>query len=464
MLYDTYNSWKDVDEDLKGKIFSFSDSYKHYLDISKTEREFVSNTIKLAEENGFKDANSIKSVNPGDKLYYVNRNKNIALVVVGSSDLKEGVNFIVSHLDSPRIDLKQQPLYEDSEFAMMKTQYYGGVKKYQWASRSLALHGVISLENGKNINIVIGEKEDEPVFLIPDLLPHLGKSQRERKVDDALKGEELNIIIGSTPYILKEKEVVKKFKYMILDILNKKYGIKEEDFISSELELVPSEKARDVGLDRALVGAYGQDDRICAYTSLRAILDLKEVPKKTAVCFLVDKEEVGSPGSTGARSNYLEYMMLDLLYKVNKKDANDYFLKKLLWNSSSLSSDVNTGLNPNFKQVNDPLNVAKLSHGIILTKFTGRGGKSGSNDADAEYIASLRNLFNKNKIKWQTGMFGKVDEGGAGTIALFLAHYGIRTIDAGAALLSMHSPMEISSKFDIYELYRAYKVFFALKD
>ncbi len=463
MLYKKVNGWEKATIKEKKNIFDFSEEYKQFLDLAKTEREFVTEGIKIADKYGFKNAEEFKSLKAGDKVYYINRKKNLALVIVGKDDLTNGANFIVSHLDSPRLDLKQNPLYEDTDFAMMKTHYYGGIKKYQWASRALALHGVVALKDGTTVNIVIGEDPTDPVFTIPDLLPHLGKLQRDRKSADTLKGEELNILVGSIPSSIKDKKIKEKFKYAILEKLNKDYGITEEDFLSAELEIVPAEKARDIGFDRALIGAYGQDDRICAYTSLKAILDFKGVPEKTAVCFLVDKEEIGSAGSTGSRSNYIEYFMADLLYKTLNNSYNDYFLKKLLWNSHSLSSDVNAGLNPLFKSVHDSQNASRLGYGLILTKYTGSRGKSGSSDADAEYIAQLRNLFDKNLIKWQTGMLGKVDEGGGGTIALLLAEVGIRTIDAGAALLAMHSPMEVSSKFDVYELYKAYKVFYEFK-
>ena len=462
MLYKKVNGWDSISDSNKREIFDFSEKYKKFLDLAKTEREFVTEGILLAESYGFKDADKLDSFKAGDKIYYVNRGKNLTLVVVGSDDIINGANFIVSHLDSPRLDIKQNPLYEDTDFALMKTHYFGGIKKYQWASRALALHGVVALKDGSVVNITIGEDANDPVFTIPDLLPHLGKLQRERKSAETLKGEELNILVGSIPSQIRDENVKEKFKYAILEKLNEKYGMIEEDFLSAELEVVPAEKARDIGIDRSMIGAYGQDDRICAYTSLQAILDLDITPKKTAICFLVDKEEIGSAGSTGAQSNYLEYFMADLIYKM-KPSYNEYFLKKSLWNSHSLSSDVNAGINPLFKSVHDHQNAAKLGYGLILTKYTGARGKSGSSDADAEYIAQLRKLFDENHIKWQTGMLGKVDEGGGGTIAKLLAEFGIRTIDAGAALLAMHSPMEVSSKYDVYELYKAYKVFYDFK-
>jgi len=465
MFYKKENGWKSVNDSQKKKIFSFSEGYKSFLDEAKTERAVIEKSLILAKENGFVDAETKISLEPGDKIYYINRDKNLILVVIGTEDIMKGANFVVSHVDSPRLDLKQNPLYEDTDFALLKTHYYGGIKKYQWGARPLALHGVVVLKDGKKIKIAIGEKDDDPVFTIPDLLPHIDrKVQRDRKASEVLKGEELNIIVGSVPTVVKDDKIKEHFKAAILEKLFQDYGIIEEDFISSELQLVPAGKAKDIGFDRAIVGAYGHDDRICGYTSMISIFDLEKTPRRTAICFLADKEEIGSTGSTGLASNYLEFFMADILYKILGDKYNEYFLKKVLWNSHSLSSDVNAGINPIFKSVHDAQNASKLGYGLVLTKYTGSGGKGGSSDADAEYIAQLRNLFDNADIKWQTGMLGKVDEGGGGTIAKFLAHFGIRTIDAGAALLSMHSPLELASKFDIYEIYKAYKAFYDFKE
>ncbi|MGL5051228.1 MAG: aminopeptidase, partial [Fusobacteriaceae bacterium] len=374
----------------------------------------------------------------------------------------EGINYVVSHVDSPRLDLKQNPLYEDLELAYMKTHYYGGIKKYQWATLPLAMHGIVVLENGKKIEIVIGEKDTDPVFTIPDLLPHLwGKSQAERKAPEVLLGEELQILVGTIPATIEDKEVKSLVKYSIMKELNDRYGIIEEDFISAELQLVPAGNARDVGLDRSVVGAYGQDDRVCGYTSLKAILDLEETPNKTAICFLADKEETGSNGSTGLQSDYIEYFTADMISKT-KKNYNDLDLRKTLWNSRAMSSDVNVAVDPVFKGVHELQNAAQLNYGIVVTKYTGSRGKSGTNDADAEYVAEIRNLLNRENIRWQTGMLGKVDEGGGGTVAMFLAQKGIKTIDVGPALLSMHAPFELASKFDIFETYRTYKAFYKM--
>lgn len=461
MLRKQQNGWTKKSSEEKEIIFNFSEGYKNFLNKVKTEREFVEETIKIVEKKGFKNAETIDILKTGDKVYYLNRGKNIVLVVIGKDEIEKGANFVVSHADVPRLDLKGNPLYEDTELALMKTHYYGGIKKYQWVSIPLAMHGIVILENGEKMKVVIGEDENDPVFTIPDILPHLArKVQGERKAGEVIKGEELNILVGSVPTVIADKDIKDKVKYAVLEKLNEKYGLIEEDFISAELQIVPAFKAKDVGIDRGILGAYGHDDRICGYTSLQAILDLEEVPKRTAVCFIVDKEEIGSSGSTGLESNYLEYFMADLINKING-DYNELYLKKTLWNSKALSADVNDGINPMFKEVHDSLNAAKLGHGIVLTKYTGSGGKYSSNDADAEFVHEIRSLFNKEGITWQIGMLGKVDEGGGGTVAKYLANFGIKTIDAGPALLAMHSPFELASKLDIYESYRAYKVFFS---
>ncbi len=462
MLYKRESGWKELSPERREEIFAFCEGYKHYLDVGKTERKCVTEAIRMAEEKGFVAVESKEILEPGDKVWFNNRGKNLVLAVMGSKDIAEGVNFVVSHIDSPRLDLKQQPVYEDTELAMMKTHYYGGIKKYQWASRPLALHGLVVLKDGSKVEITIGEKDSDPVFSIPDLLPHLDhKVQRDRKASEVLKGEEMNILVGSMPASIKDDEVKELVKYNVLQKLNEEYGIIEEDFISAELQLVPAAKAKDVGFDRGMVGAYGHDDRICAYTSVKAILDLDHTPEKTAVCFLVDKEETGSAGGTGLQSRYLEFFMDELVAKARRGDYSSRVTRQCFWNSRALSSDVNAGINPLFKSVHDEQNASRLGHGLVLTKYTGSRGKAMTNDADAEYVAELRAVFDEAGIKWQTGMLGKVDEGGGGTVAMFLAHYGIRTIDAGAALLSMHSPMEIASKFDIHEIYRAYQAFYA---
>ena len=460
MLYKKTNGWKNISSEKMEKVFTMGEEYKKVLDLGKTEREFVELATSFAKECGFIDARLKDTLVPGDKVYYLNRHKNIVLAVIGKEDILKGINYIVSHIDSPRLDLKQNPLYEELELAYMKTHYYGGIKKYQWASIPLALHGVVVLSNGEKVKVVIGEHEDDPVFTVPDILPHLDrKVQGDRTAREVIKGEELQIIVGSIPATINDEEIKDSVKYAILEKLNDIYGIVEEDFISAELELVPSQKAKDVGLDRSLIGAYGQDDRICAYTSLRAILDMQDVPERTAVCFLADKEETGSDGSTGLQSDFIDYFTADMIFKT-KRSYSDLYLKETLWNSKALSSDVNAGIDPIFKSVHDEQNAPKLGYGVVIVKYTGSGGKYGTNDADAEYVGEIRKMLNDNGVLWQTGMLGKVDEGGGGTVAKYLAKKGISTIDIGPALLAMHSPFEISSKLDVFETYKAYKAFY----
>lgn len=458
MNYKKENGWNCIDS--REVVFDFSEGYKKFLDGAKTEREFVTEGIKLVEKNGFVNAEKKDKLTVGDKVYYVNRGKNLVLAVIGKEDIENGINYVVSHVDSPRLDLKGNPLYEDLDLAYMKTHYYGGIKKYQWASLPLALHGVVVLASGEKVEITIGEKDEDPVFTIPDILPHLSaKIQGDRKTGEVIKGEELQIIVGSIPSSIKDKDVKEKIKYTVLEILNRDYGMIEEDFISAELELVPAGRCRDLGFDRSMIGGYGQDDRICGYTSMMAIIDLKEIPERTAVCFLADKEEIGSTGSTGLKSDYINYVTGDMIYKL-KGNFNEMMLRKTLWNSNAMSSDVNAGIDPIFRSVHDAQNAAKIGYGVVVTKYTGVRGKSGTNDADAEYVGKIRKMLNDAKVNWQIGELGKVDEGGGGTVAMYLAHLGINTIDIGPALLAMHSPFEVSSKLDVYETYRAYKVFF----
>ena len=458
MNYKKENGWNCIDS--REVVFDFSEGYKKFLDGAKTEREFVTEGIKLVEKNGFVNAEKKDKLTVGDKVYYVNRGKNLVLAVIGKEDIENGINYVVSHVDSPRLDLKGKPLYEDLDLAYMKTHYYGGIKKYQWASLPLALHGVVVLASGEKVEITIGEKDEDPVFTIPDILPHLSaKIQGDRKTGEVIKGEELQIIVGSIPSSIEDKDVKEKIKYTVLEILNRDYGMIEEDFISAELELVPAGRCRDLGFDRSMIGGYGQDDRICGYTSMMAIIDLKEIPERTAVCFLADKEEIGSTGSTGLKSDYINYVTGDMIYKL-KGNFNEMMLRKTLWNSNAMSSDVNAGIDPIFRSVHDAQNAAKIGYGVVVTKYTGARGKSGTNDADAEYVGKIRKMLNDAKVNWQIGELGKVDEGGGGTVAMYLAHLGINTIDIGPALLAMHSPFEVSSKLDVYETYRAYKVFF----
>ena len=454
------NLWKKYTEKQKSQVFKFSDGYKKYIDAAKTEREFVEITIEKLEKNGFTNIDKKKNKKKKDKIYLNNREKNIIGMIIGEEEISKGINMIVSHIDSPRLDLKPNPIMEDQEFAMLNTHYYGGIKKYQWGATPLALHVVIFLKNGKKITLKIGEKDTDPVFSIPDVLPHLSyKVQDDRKARDVLKGEELKLLFGNMP--IKDDDAKQPVKKFIMDKLKKDYGIEDEDFFTAEIQIVPAGKARDVGLDASMIGAYGQDDRVCAYTSMEAFYEV-EKPKKTAMVYLADKEEVGSEGSTGLQSNFLEYALGKVL-SMSDKNYNDQILRETLWNSRALSSDVTVGVDPIFKSIHDFDNAARLSYGIAMAKYTGHRGKSSSNDADAEFMQEIRQTFEKEKIEYQIGGFGKVDEGGGGTVAKFLANFGIRTVDAGPALLSMHSLFEISSKADVYETYRAYKAFYKME-
>jgi aspartyl aminopeptidase len=439
----------------------FAEGYKDYLTNSKTESETVFETIKIAESNGFIFADTLKSIKPGDKIYYLNRTKNIVLIVVGKNNILNGINLIASHIDSPRLDLKPNPIHEDSdsEIAVLKTHYYGWLKKYQWASRPLAIHGEIILKSGKRIQLKIGEKESDPVFVIGDLLPHLDKNvKRGRTAWNVLKGEELQVIIGSIPYMVKDKNISGKIKLNVLEYLKRNYGIEEDDLYISDIEIVPSGNARDIGFDKGLIGAYGQDDRICAYTSLKAILELSSL-STTAVCYFADREEIGSIGNTGANGKFLEYVIGNLIEKLNGS-FNENMLRKTFWKSYCISADVTVGVDPVFKEVHDLTNAAKLNHGLAVLKYGGVDGKENTHEAGIEFMHKFRTLLNENKVNWQTGNWGKIDEATTGTVGRFIDSRGIQTVDAGPALIGMHSPFEISSKFDVYQCYRAYKAFF----
>ncbi len=452
------NGWEKLSATKEKQIYKFVEDYKKFLDTAKTEREAVAEIITQAESEGYKPINKIKSFQPGTKIYLLNRNKSIALVVLGTEPLENGFNIIASHIDAPRLDLKQNPLYEnaESQTALFRTHYYGGIKKYQWVNIPLALHGKVILDNGKELDIKIGEDPQDPVFVIPDLLPHLYRQrQAKRRLGEGIKGEELNILVGSRP--LEEKGVKNKIKLWVLNYLHKKYGMVEEDFISAELEVIPATKSYDIGFDRSMIAGYGQDDRSCAYTSIRAIFELKK-PKRTALILLFDKEEIGSAGPSSVKSRFLENVVGDLI-ALKDSDYNDSVLRKALQNSQALSSDVNGGINPIFADVHEKQNAARLGNGIVITKFTGSGGKVGANDASAEFMGYIRRLLNKHKIIWQAAELGKVDEGGGGTVAKFLAEHNMDVIDCGPPVLSMHSPLEISSKVDIYSCYEAYSAF-----
>ena len=448
--WDKYKNTKDV--------MKFSEGYKSFLTSSKTEREAVKNTIALAKKNGFKDINTVKSLKAGDKVYFNNRDKSIALFVVGKKPLEEGMNILGAHIDSPRLDLKQHPIYEDNGLVLFDTHYYGGVKKYQWVAQPMALHGVVCKKDGSIVDIVIGEKESDPVIGISDLLIHLAKDQMEKPGAKVVEGEDLNALVGSIPATGKKesKDLVKK---NILNILKKEYKIDEDDFVSAELEIVPAGHARDLGLDRSMIMSYGHDDRVCAYTSLMGFLEVKN-PNRTTCCLLTDKEEVGSQGNTGMQSRFFENAVSELLEK--KDGYSELTLRRLLRNSLMLSSDVSAAFDPNYPQVSAVNNTAYFGKGIVFNKYTGARGKSGCNDANPEFIAKVRKVMDDNKVSFQTSELGKVDQGGGGTIAEISANLDIEVLDAGVAVQNMHACYEVVSKVDVYETYRAYKAF--LKD
>ena len=454
LINEKKSGWLEINEEKFNQIFHFCDGYMEFLNHSKTEREFTANARILAEKNGFQDVNQMQNLKPGDKVYFVNREKSIYLAVIGEQKLENGLHIVGAHIDSPRLDLKPNPLYEEGELAYFNTHYYGGIKKYQWTTIPLSIHGVIIKANGEKITVNIGEDEQDPIFTITDLLPHLAKEQEAKKLRDAIEGENLDLLVGSIP-IIDEKEK-NKVKLNILKILNEKYGITEEDFVSSELELVPAFKARSLGFDYGMVAAYGQDDKVCSYTALKALMEIKKT-KKTAICILSDKEEIGSMGNTGMESHVFDYFISELLNKTGENRPN--LLEKVFCYSKMLSSDVDAGFDPLYSSVSDRQNSGYLSKGITLNKYTGARGKSGASDANAEFVAWVRNLLEANQIKYQVSELGKVDVGGGGTIAYILANKGVDVIDCGVPVLSMHAPYEVTSKFDIYEAYRAYKAF-----
>ena len=447
--------WKGTNKDQRQIIFDYCDDYIKFLNNGKTEREIISESKIMADKNGFKDINEYKELRPGDKVYYINRGKSMYLAVIGKDSIENGLNIIGAHADSPRLDLKPNPLYEDDGFAFFKTQYYGGIKKYQWTTIPLALHGVIVKKSGEKIEVNIGEDDKDPVFVITDLLPHLAQEQMKRNLADGIQGEELNLLIGSIPY--NDNEVSEKVKLNILNMLNLKYGITEVDFLSAELEIVPAFKARSLGFDSSMVAAYGQDDKICVYTSLTALMNTHN-PKTTAVCLISDKEEIGSMGNTGMESHVFDTFVSELLNKLGVNRPN--LLDKVFCNSKMLSADVDAGLDPTFASVAEKNNASYLGRGIGLNKYTGGRGKSGSSDANAEFVAYVRNMLESNNIAYQIAELGKVDLGGGGTIAYILANKGMDVIDCGVPVLSMHAPYEVTSKFDIYSAFSAYKAFF----
>lgn len=448
------NAWEKYEGKKLDELFAFAEGYKQFISAGKTERICVKQALEIAKKAGFKELESVKSIKPGDKLYSINRGKNICLYVIGKESVLSGINVLGAHIDSPRVDIKQNPLYESTDFALLDTHYYGGVKKYQWVTIPLALHGVVCKKDGKVIDVNIGEDESDPIFCITDLLIHLSGDQLGKTASKVIEGEDLDVTVGSIPLKGTEKEAVKA---NILKILKEKYDFEEEDFLSAEIEVVPAGKARDLGLDRSMVGGYGHDDRVCAYTSLRAIVDLKEVPNRTSCCILVDKEEIGSVGATGAQSNYFVNTIALLLSLEGHSSALD--LRNCLSNSNMLSSDVSAGVDPLYLSVNELKNSAYLGKGIVFNKYTGSRGKGGCNDANPEYIAKLRKIMDEANVNFQTAELGKVDQGGGGTIAYILSNLNMNVIDAGIAVLNMHAPLEIVSKVDVYEAYLAYIAF-----
>ena len=446
------NTWEKYKDNLN-EVMEYNEGYKDYISKNKTERACVKDSIRLAKEKGFKSLDSFETLKPGDKVYVNNRDKNIALFVIGNKPLTEGMRILGAHIDSPRMDLKQNPLYESEGFVLADTHYYGGVKKYQWVTIPLSLYGVVAKKDGTVVDVVIGEDDNDPVVGISDLLIHLAADQLDKKAAKVIEGENLDVTLGNMPLVGEEKDAVKA---NILKLLKDKYDIEEEDFVSAEIEVVPSGKARDYGLDRSMVAGYGHDDRVCAYTSLTAILDM-DVCDYTCCTILVDKEEIGSVGATGAQSLFFENTVGEMLVKM----GIDSFVQTRLTLSRSkmLSSDVSAGVDPLYVSVNDKKNAAYLGNGIVFNKYTGARGKSGSNDASAEYVARIRAVMDDAKIHYQTAELGKVDQGGGGTIAYILGNYNMDVIDAGIAVLNMHAPMEIVSKVDVYETYQAYKAF-----
>ena len=443
-VYDT--RYRDEQE----KIMAFCGEYAAFLNAAKTERRSVSEAVKIAEESGFVPLADCASLKPGDRVYTVNRHKGVVLAVIGSRPLDGGVNIVAAHIDAPRLDFKPNPLYEDMSLALLKTHYYGGIKKYQWTAMPLALTGVVYTADGDCVEVSIGSGPDDPVLCITDLLPHLAGDQMGKKMSQGIEGEALNLLIGGIPF--EDKDAKERVKLNVMRLLNEKYGMTERDFVSAELEAVPAFDARDVGLDRSFIGAYGQDDRVCAYTALRAICAV-DAPQKTAVCMLVDKEEIGSAGNTGMKSRYFENFIYDLCEKTSADGRH------CLSNSACLSADVGAANDPNYASVQEKRNAAVLNGGILLMKYTGSRGKSGSSDASAEFMNKIIRLFDRNEVVWQTGELGKVDAGGGGTVAQYVAQLDVDVVDCGVPLLSMHAPFEIAAKADVYMAYLAYRAF-----
>ena len=453
LAYKRTNVYEVADEKTMKAIFDYAEGYKTFIDEGKTEREACAYVVEAAKKQGYKPFEFGQKLKAGDKVYYDNRGKNVYLIKIGKGNVaKDGIRIIASHIDSPRLDLKQVPLYENENIAFGKTHYYGGIRKYQWAAIPLALHGAVALADGKVLNVTIGEDDNDPVFYISDLLPHLAAKQNAKPLGEGLEGEQLNIWFGNIPYVAAKDDKDKTVKENVLKILNEKYGIKEEDFLCAELSLVPAFKAKDIGFDRALIGAYGHDDRVCSYPAYTALFD-EESDDKTVMVILADKEEIGSEGTTGMQCRLFTDLIDEIATSFGVSSA------AIRAKSMCLSADVNAGFDPNFPEVCEKLNSAYLSHGAGVTKFTGSRGKGGSNDANAEFVGYLRKLFADNNVIWQTGEMGKVDVGGGGTVAKYIANMNIDTIDIGVPVISMHSPFEVISKADLYQNYLAFRAF-----
>ena len=451
LCYKTDNAGATLSDEEIAKADAFAEGYKKFLNEAKTEREATQVVLSQAKEKGFQEFVPGKKYEAGDKLYYVNRDKAIILAVIGKKGIDEGVKIAAAHIDSPRLDLKPNPLYESDEIALFKTHYYGGIKKYQWVAIPLALHGVIVKKDGTKVTVKIGEEECEPKFVISDILPHLGAEQGKRTLSEGISGEELNVIVGSRPF--KSDEGSELVKLNILKLLNEKYGIVESDFLSAELEVVPAFKADDIGFDRSLIGSYGHDDRVCAYPAAMAAFDV-EAPDYTVISVLTDKEETGSDGNTGLQSSYLKYFIAYLA------KANGLEVYQVLSKSECLSADVNSAYDPTFNSVFEKNNTSYLNKGVVITKYTGARGKSGTSDASAEYMGKIRAMLDKANVVWQIGELGKVDAGGGGTVAKYIANLDIDVVDLGVPVLSMHAPYEVISKLDLYMAYKAFYTFF----
>lgn len=461
LVYETKNQWSDVSDKVKKQAYKYAEKYMEALDAGKTERLYVDYSIAQLTAAGFKPLSEFATLKPGDKVYQMVRGRGLVAAKIGTADPTEGFNLVGAHVDSPRLDLKPQPIYEASELVLLKTHYYGGIKKYQWAALPLAIKGVLYRKDGEKVSIDIGDKPGDPAFCVTDLLPHLGATQMVKKASEVITGEQLNVLIGGLP--IGDENTKDRFKLGLLNLLYEQYGITERDFVTAEIEVVPAGNARDVGFDRSFIGAYGQDDRVCAYTALTALIDTKALTR-TGLVVLYDKEETGSDGNTGAASALYQHVQHDLLKRILNREPSigDVFAANA--NSVMISSDVTAGFDPTFPDVHDPLNVPHMGHGVSIAKYNGARGKGGTSDASSELFSATAMCFDKAGINWQVGELGKVDQGGGGTVAMFQAETGMEVIDAGVPVLSMHSCFEITSKIDVYETYRAYGAFLETMD